>query len=633
MKLYKYFGNADWHLLMLNKNTIETEPASSIYKTKIDLAGMNRGNFDTLLIRFTAAINNNLMSAQHITLAINILDKFLDSLKIHIKHKYVNTWINDPSNNCTLKPYNLEYFKMLLGHGYNINNKNKAGRTILHYIFSRDCITEFDLECATFCVNNGARVGVTDKEGLTPLLLFCSRSVVTPYAEPILRLLSGEYNARLLSATDVLGQNFLIKCIISKNVHLIDYVPEYANICDWGSTDYAGKNILHHACENIVSVDAFVQFFVRAKAAGISINDTTNDGETVLVSAMQRNNDELVQKIIELGGIAKPCPQMAKLLPTCIKNKRWDYIRMLEYDVDCLVGLDAVTNTVQHCDDYKILEKVLEANANIGLNITEIFINYLVMPNCDQQKIDLLSKYIHGKNYPRIDSRHHHAGTILTTVTVIKHLLERGFRMHFSLKTIIERASKETINFLLDNIDNPQITIDIVYDNAEILFLLQNPDSLCSLIDARCIDIKQILHKHEFDVDIVDKILSQCDNISNADIKQILRHAILHKFNVDVVDKILSKCENINFIYEKNDHRGTRIVNTPLSLAIEYGALDLIELFIRCGADIFYESTDIYAKLKGRPDREYILELFVSAQISASAGAATKNARSDMTQK
>jgi ankyrin repeat protein len=196
---------------------------------------------------------------------------------------------------CFYGAKDLAVLKLLVENGADVNAKNVKGETPLHHVILNDeGALEEDKKSMLFLLEHGADRNAADNDGNTPLHIACKRGMVE-YA-----LFLVEQGA-LCTVKNNKGDSLIhYECHHgAQNLELIKLFLSKGVVLD---KNLKGKTPLHY-CVNNEHVDeerqkATITFLLEQ---GIDINQTDNDGNTILHYAYEQNTSSIIKFLIEKG--------------------------------------------------------------------------------------------------------------------------------------------------------------------------------------------------------------------------------------------------------------------------------------------------------------------------------------------
>ena len=185
---------------------------------------------------------------------------------------------------------NLELVEILIEKGADINQTNNYGSTCLH-----EAARKGKVDIVELLINHGADINIEDKDGYTPLLLALLESSFF-VKERFLHPLIYQY-LDSIQETRILCINLLIKKGAEVNIEIHDVTP----FCYIGKYhDDLGSSALHHAV--IMADIPLIELLIEK---GADLNTLNNKGQTPLIKAVESNNTNIVNLLLEKGAKIK----------------------------------------------------------------------------------------------------------------------------------------------------------------------------------------------------------------------------------------------------------------------------------------------------------------------------------------
>ncbi|KAJ5078069.1 ankyrin repeat protein [Anaeramoeba ignava] len=350
---------------------------------------------------------------------------------------------------CRNQNISFEVTKLLIEKGADINSKTNYNETALHFACKNQ---NMSFEVTKLLIEKGADINIKNSDEETALHNAC-RNRKIPFE--IIKLLvenGADINAKTC-IIDLFGFEeypALHYAYWNQPFQVVQYLLEKgANVNNTGND---GTTILHSACGNnsisIEHIEYLIQKVLHLACQnnsleiikylvekGVDINAKTNDNETVLHLACQNNSIEIIKYLVEKGVDinAKTNNNETVLHLACQNNS----LEIIKYLVEKGIDINAKTNeneTVIHlaCQNNSIeiikylVEKGIDINAKTTNNETVLHLA------CQNNSIEII-KYLVEKGVD-INAKTNENETVLhlacryknSTLEIIKYLVEKG---------------------------------------------------------------------------------------------------------------------------------------------------------------------------------------------------------------
>lgn len=506
----------------------------------------------------------------------------------------------------------LDIIKLLINSGADINVATAFGDTVLH----NATLKGSNIAVLEYLIDNGATIDERNKNGNTPLAqAVANRNIehIVFYAE----------NGADIHATNIHS----ITPLLSSFVYGIDVTEKIITNKNITSRDSMGNTPLHIAIANNASFDE-VMFLIDM---GAEINARNRDGESALYFAVEKNNrligEQLLAKSADVfsSGNNNASPL---LLALTLGNESQEWLLTSEV----IKAQDSLGNTPLHiATEYNlnnamlnILEKGGDPNVQNTNGESPIFIavqknniiaieilllngankdlrNYLgnTILHTSVQSNAKDSAYIALKNGFDVNAQNGSGKTALhiasqeNNIEMMELLLEQGADIHSAdiigrtpLMDALKMESVNTVTFLLNN--GASALIPEMYGrnafheavetrNLELIAIIENAGANPLARDSHGITPLSIAF--EDSLELTKAVLADNLFLSDSDGNTPLHIAV----NESVDNEILKYLLDAGYTADRRNSEGT----TPLLLAVKKGNTEVVENFLKQGADPF----------------------------------------------
>ncbi|WP_375603618.1 ankyrin repeat domain-containing protein [Wolbachia endosymbiont of Anurida maritima] len=206
----------------------------------------------------------------------NIIEKYLvDKKDVNVKNDKGNTPLH-----LAVEEGNLEAVKHLIEKGADLNAPDKHGWTPLYY-----AVYSGNIDVVRFLIDQGADYNITDNEG-TPVYYAFQYGHVR-----IVKYFVEEKSIDPMAPINEYGSTLFGQAVVGGDLDTIKYLMSRKDVT------YDGNDLLEIAILN-GHLDV-VKYLVEEK--GVDVNFVEKNGWTPLLDAVERDNVEVVEYLIEKG--------------------------------------------------------------------------------------------------------------------------------------------------------------------------------------------------------------------------------------------------------------------------------------------------------------------------------------------
>ncbi len=506
----------------------------------------------------------------------------------------------------------LDIITLLVTNGANITVSTAFGDTVLH----NATLKGSDIAVLNYLISNGATIDERNKDGNTPLAqAVANRNIdhIVFYAQHGADIhASNIHSISPLLASFTYGSDITEKIITKQNI---------------SSRDSKGNTALHIAIENNASFDE-IMFLIET---GAEINARNQEGETPLYFAVERNNRLIGEQLLSRGAdVFSSGNNNASPLLLAISSGNNSQEWLLTSEV--IKEQDSLGNTPLHIATehnlnnamLNILEKGGDPNIQNTNGESPIFIavennniiaiEILLLNGADKNLRNYLgntilhtsvkanakdSTYTALKNGFDINAQNGSGKTALhiacqeNNLEMMNLLLELGADIHAAdiigrtpLMDAIKMQSIETVQFLLRN--GASALIPEMYgrnayheavetNNIQLISLIENAGANPLARDSYGTTPLSLAFNHS--LDLTKAVLADNIFLSDSDGNTPLHIAVTESVESEILDYLLVS----GYSADRRNSEGA----TPLLLAVKKGDTELVEIFLKQGADPF----------------------------------------------